>query len=590
MIGMIIPKMKIGLSLALVYALSFTEATPIESLSKRLSSVPPSAEQLVNTTTFVYPQAESSQLFPMNACKGITLEDATIDQLQNYFTEGTLTSEDVVNCYIDRYFQLNPYVNSVLQVNPDCISIAREMDRERAAGIVRSPLHGIPFLVKDNFATKDKMDTSCGSWMLLGSIVPRDAHVVSKLRDAGAILFGHSTLSEWADMRSSTYSEGYSARGGQARSPFNLTVDPGGSSSGSAGAVAANMIMFALGTETDGSIIDPSSRNGIVGFKPTVGLTSRAGIIPESEHQDTAGPLARTVRDAVYAFQYMWGEDDRDIYTMNQTGNIPENRDYVSFLSNKDALKGARFGLPWQKLWTHAQPNQVARLMEVIDLITNAGATVYNNTNFGNLDVISDDGWNWDLGSTNESEFTIVKVDFYNNIKSYLSELENTKISSLEDIVAYNYNFSGTEGGYPNDNPAFSSGQDSFLSSLVWGGVKNATYWQAVDFVGRTSREEGIDYALNYTDQITGDNFKLDGLLVPSSLSITYQQAAKAGYPMITLPVGLQSNGRPFGLGIMQSAWQEPQLIKYGLAIEDLLQYTSKPQFYEYLAKNVPVY
>ncbi|QLG72936.1 hypothetical protein HG535_0E00200 [Zygotorulaspora mrakii] len=582
--------MKVQYSVALLYALSLANAHPIEKLWKRFTSTEPSMDQLVNTTSFVYPQVASKEVFPMDTCNGITLEDATIDQLQDYFNRGILSSEDVVGCYLDRYFQVNPYVNGILQVNPDCLSIAREMDRERAAGIVRGPLHGIPFLVKDNFATKDKMDTTCGSWMLLGSIVPRDAHVVSKLRDAGAVLFGHSTLSEWADMRSSSYSEGYSARGGQARNPFNLTLNPGGSSSGSAGAIAANMAMFSLGTETDGSVIDPATRNGIVGFKPTVGLTSRAGIIPESEHQDTAGSLARTVRDAVYAFQYMWGEDERDVYTRNQTGNVPENGDYISFLSNKDALKGARFGLPWQKLWTHARPDQVERLLGVIQLIEEAGATVYNNTDFGNLDVISDDGWDWEMGATNESEFTVIKVDFYNNIKSYLSELENTNIRSLEDIIAYNYEFSGTEGGEPGVHPAFSSGQDSFLDSLAWGGVQNETYWQAVEFVQRSSRDEGIDYALNYTDTATGENFKLDGLLVPSGLSITYQQAAKAGYPMITLPVGQQSNGRPYGLGIMQSQWQEPKLIKYGSAIEDLLQYKIKPQFYDYLAKNVPVY
>lgn len=571
-------------------SLTSVEATPVKKIWKRFLASIPSETQTVNTTTFVYPQTQSGELFPMDMCKGITLEDATIDQLQGYFDKGLLTSEDVVRCYLDRYFQLNSYVNGILQVNPDAISIAQERDRERAAGVVRSPLHGIPFLVKDNYATKDKMDTTCGSWMLLGSVVPRDAHVVSKLRDAGAVLFGHSTLSEWADMRSSDYSEGYSARGGQARCPFNLTTNPGGSSSGSASSVAANMIMFSLGTETDGSIIDPAMRNGVVGFKPTVGLTSRSGVIPESEHQDSTGPMARTVRDAIYAFQYMWGVDEKDVYTLNQTGKVPDDGDYLKYLTDKSALKGARFGLPWKKLWSYAKTDEIPRLLEVIKVIEDAGATIYNNTDFGNLDVISDNGWDWDFGPANESEFTVVKVDFYNNIKSYLNELENTNIRSLEDIVAYNYNFTGSEGGYNNTHPAFSSGQDSFLDSLAWGGIKNATYWEAVEFVQRTSRDEGIDHALNYTDPDTGENFKLDGLLVPSGLSITYQQAAKAGYPMITLPIGVKkANGRPFGLGIMQSAWQEPQLIKYGSAIEDLLSYKCKPQYYEYVAKNIPV-
>ena len=526
----------------------------------------------------------------MSACLGITLEDATIDQLQDYLSKGSLTSQDLVRCYMERYIQVNPYVNGIMQVNPDAFQNAKDMDEERAQGIVRGPLHGIPFVVKDNYATKDKMDTTCGSWALLGSVVPRDAHVVAKLRDAGAVLFGHATLSEWADMRSSSYSEGYSARGGQARCPFNLSVNPGGSSSGSAAAVAANMIPFSLGTETDGSIIDPAMRNGIVGFKPTVGLTSRAGVVPESEHQDSTGPMARSVRDAVYAFQYMWGVDERDVYTLNQTGHVPEDGDYLKYLSNKDALKGAKFGLPWQKLWSLAKKDEIPRLLEVVKMIEDAGATVYNNTDFGNLDVISSQGWDWAMGAANESEFTVVKVDFYNNIKSYLSELENTDIRTLEDIMEYNNKYYGSEGGIEGTHPAFKSGQDSFMESLAWGGVQNETYWQAVEFVQRTSREEGIDHALNYTDPATGENFKLDGLLVPSGLSITYQQAAKAGYPMITLPIGVKAaTGRPFGLGIMQSAWEEPKLIKYGSAVEDLLQYKCKPQYYNYLAKNVPV-
>lgn len=200
----------------------------------------------------------------------------------------------------------------LLQLNPDVLAIASALDAERAGGIVRGPLHGIPFLVKDNIASKDKMETTAGSWALLGSVVPRDAYVISRLRDAGAILMGKATLSEWADMRSNNYSEGYSGRGGQARSPYNLTLNPGGSSSGSAIAVAANTIMFALGTETDGSVINPAERNAIVGIKPTVGLTSRAGVIPESEHQDTVGTFARTVRDATYALDAIYGVDPRE--------------------------------------------------------------------------------------------------------------------------------------------------------------------------------------------------------------------------------------------------------------------------------------
>lgn len=537
---------------------------------------------------YTFPQIQSAELFPMPLCKGITLEEATIDQLQDYMAKGQISSVDLAMCYMQRYVQINGFVNGVLQLNPDVLSIAEQMDKERQMGVVRGPLHGIPFLVKDNYATKDQLQTCCGSYALLGNVVPRDAHVVHKLREAGAVLFGHSTLSEWADMRSNLYSEGYSALGGQARSPYNLTLNCGGSLTGSGVSVASNLITFALGTETDGSIISPSDMNGIVGFKPTVGLTSRAGVIPESEHQDSTGPMARSVRDATYALQVMYGVDERDSYTLAQVGHTPEDGDYVKYLSDKSALKGAKFGLPWAKLWSLANEEQVATLLELVSEIEAAGATVYNNTNFQNLEVISSDGWNWDMGSANESEYTIVKVDFYNNIATYLSELNQTSMRSLQDLVDYNYANKGTEGGYPDVVPAFKSGQDGFLASLEWGGVKNETYYQAIEFVHRTSRQEGIDYALNYTDS-AGQNFQLDGLLVPSGHSITYQQAAKAAYPMLTIPVSTDKNGLPFGLGIMQTAWAEPQLIKYGSAIEDLIGGRPKPKFYEYLAKNIPV-
>lgn len=282
-----------------------------------------------------------------------------------------------------------------MELNPDFLAIAAALDAERAAGKVRGKLHGIPFLVKDNIASKDRMETTAGSWALLGSVVPRDAHVVKRLRKEGALLLGKATLSEWADMRSNVYSEGYSARGGQARSPYNLTLNGGGSSTGSAAAVAANLCMFALGTETDGSIISPSERNALVGIKPTVGLTSRAGVIPESSHQDTVGPLARTVRDAVYALDGIYGIDARDNYTQAQEGKVPAGG-YAQFLTNKAALKGAVFGLPWESFWVYASQEMQEKLLALVALIEGAGATVVNGTELPNYKtIVSPNGWNW---------------------------------------------------------------------------------------------------------------------------------------------------------------------------------------------------
>ncbi|KAK8098743.1 uncharacterized protein PG998_011984 [Apiospora kogelbergensis] len=501
---------------------------------------------------------------------------------------GTLTSVQLVTCYMMRTYQTQDYANTLLQPNPDALAIAAARDAERQAGRVRGPLHGVPFTVKDNIGTRDRLETTAGSWALLGSRVPRDAHAVGRLRDAGAVLLGKATLSEWADMRSANYSEGYSARGGQARSAYNLTLNPGGSSSGSAVGVAINAVAFSVGTETDGSVINPAERNAIVGFKPTVGLTSRAGVIPESEHQDSVGTFGRTVRDAVYALDAIYGEDTRDNYTLAQRGKTPQGG-YAQFLATKDCLKDATFGLPWKSFWVHADEEQLNVLKSILSLIESAGATIINGTEIADYErLVSPDGWDWDYGGTrgypNESEYTVVKVDFYNNIRAYLAELDNTAIKSLEDIVQYNYDNDGSEGGHPwpLGHPAFYSGQDGLLGSLATRGARDATYEQALRFTQST----------------------LSGLLVPPDVGQTYQVAAQAGYPVLTIPAGVHaSTGMPFGLALMQTAWAEAELVRWASAIEDL-QLTSSsenndittssykrtlPRWHGYLRRNIPV-
>lgn len=468
------------------------------------------------------------------------------------------------------------------------------MDLERSQGKVRGPLHGIPFTVKDNFATLDNMEATAGSWALLGAIPPRDAHAVKKLRDAGAVLFGKNTCSEWADMRSNDYSEGYSARGGQTRSSYNFTVNPGGSSGGSAISVSNNVIAFSLGTETDGSVINPAMRNAVVGFKPTVGLTSRAGVIPESEHQDSVGTFGRTARDAIYALDAIYGVDKNDNYTSAQKCHTPKDG-YVPHLADKSALKGAKFGLPWMSFWQYAPEAQVATLLEIIKLIEDAGAEVVNGTEITDYEtIVSPDGWNWDYGSTrgypNESEYTVVKVDFYNNINKYLSELENTNIRTIDDIIQFNYDNDGSEGGHPDVHPAFASGQDGFLASQETKGEYDETYWQALGFV-QSSTRNGINDALRLD---SGPSKKLDGLLVPPDVGQSGQIAAQAGYPMMTVPAGEdEESGMPFGLALIQTAWGEKELVKYGSAIEDLLKGTEygrkRATWRGYLERNLPV-
>ncbi|EME47399.1 hypothetical protein DOTSEDRAFT_69361 [Dothistroma septosporum NZE10] len=540
--------------------------------------------------------ANTTELFPMPHCHGVVIEEASIDELQAFLSTGNLTCQQLALCYLQRFWQTDDYINAVLEVNPDFLEIALQLDAERRAGHVRGPLHGVPFMVKDNIATKDRMETTAGSWALLGSIVPRDAHVVAKLREAGALLMGKATLSEWADMRSNNYSEGYSARGGQCRSAYNLTLNPGGSSSGSAVGVAANVFPFALGTETDGSVINPAERNAIVGFKPTVGLTSRAGVVPESVHQDSVGCFGKSVRDAVYVLDAIYGPDERDNYTLAQLGQTPAEG-YKQFLADKSGLRNATFGVPWASFWVYASDEQLEVLLSMIELIKSAGATIVNNTELLDYEkIVSPNGWNWDYGTTrgypNESEYTVVKVDFYNNIKSYLAELNNTHIRSLEEIVDYNDANDGSEGGHPwpLGVPAFYSGQDGFLASLETKGVMNETYWQALDFVHSTTRERGIDHALS----LGPDGKKLDALLVPPDVGQSYQIAAQAGYPMVTIPAGTSSTtGMPYGLALMQTAWREDALVRWASAIEDLMAGTpykrTLPKWYGYQERNIPV-
>jgi amidase len=512
-----LPTMKLSSSLLAVSPLLHVVAATYRDYP------PLAASQILNDPfPYYFPDEDANDLFAMPLCKGLRLEEASIDMMQEWMSSGQLTAVDLLTCYTARYDQINWYANSVLQFNPDAMAIAKLVDHERAAGRVRGPLHGIPFLVKDNYATKDKMETTAGFWGLVGNIVPRDAHVVTGLRNAGAVLMGHATLTEWAGMRTTNYSEGYSARGDQTRSPYNLTVNPGGSSSGPAVAVAANQVPIAIGTETDGSIINPAELNAVVGIKPTVGLTSRAGVVPGSHTQDSTGPFGKTVRDAVYALDAMYGPDPRDNRSLEQIGKTPKGG-YAQFLTDKSALKGAVFGLPWLSLWNvnTKSPDQNGKLAELLALIESAGATIINGTELPSWETtIPQDGWNWDYGTTrgfpNESEFTVVKADFYNDIRAYLAELGNTNLRTLEDIIEYNIANFGSEGGLPGIHPAFGSGQDNFLMYNETQGVYDEVYYQAKEFVRRTSQEEGIDGALAaIPPKHPSGKKKLDALLAP---------------------------------------------------------------------------
>ncbi|KAI9814317.1 MAG: hypothetical protein M1826_002283 [Phylliscum demangeonii] len=560
-------------------------------------------------------QEKIPALFRLPALHAFDLYETTIEQLQGLFASGQLTAVDYVHFCLERirtvgfsfsaffvvcpekqgkrlrtphtphHKAIDPYLESVIEVNPDASQIAHALDEERRQGMVRSSLHGIPVLVKDNMATKDKMQTTAGSWALLGSTVPRDAHIVARLRQAGAIILGHANMSEWASLRSKEDSVGYSPRRGQVRNPYDLSRSPAGSSSGSAVAVSANMVPLSLGTETDTSIIGPAATNGIVGIKPTVGLTSRSGVIPISEHMDSVGCFGRTVADATHALDAIVGRDDRDPFTRLPPRRQDDHR-YASFLSSKAVLKGAKFGLPWTRCWDWVPEDQKKVASGVLDAIVAAGAEIVRTEFPCAEDRIPEHG------APAESEFTVVKVDAYHNMNAYLSELSDTTIHRIEDIVAYNDANRGTEGAYPGDHPAFPTGQDNLREIVATGGAKDETYHHALRYMQTTCRDGGIDAALRHVRD-DGQCIELDALLLCDRKGAGQQIAAQAGYPIICIPIGLDACGLPVSLSVQQSAWREAALVRWASAIEDVVRELRggrpTPEYHRYSSKNIPV-
>ncbi|KAL1921611.1 uncharacterized protein VTP21DRAFT_11327 [Calcarisporiella thermophila] len=498
--------------------------------------------------------------FRMSDCYGFQLEEATLDEMQHALASRKLTSVQLTKCYIRRIKQLNPHLHSVIELNPDWEEIAAKLDHERRHGHVRGPLHGIPILVKDNIATKDKMNTGAGSLALVGSKPPRDAYIVTLLRKAGAIILGKSNMSEWADIRASSYSEGWSGRGGQTRNAYNTTQDPGGSSSGSAVSVAANMIAVAIGTETDGSVVAPAQRNGVVGIKPTLGLTSRAGVIPLAAAQDTVGCIGRTMRDAVHVLNVIRGVDPRDPVTREQIHRAKP--DYTKYL-RKDAFRGKRLGIPWGDIWqSPTTKNQIPQLKKAIRLMQDLGATVVNNTNLPHPEKINlGKGWTW-----MPNEFLVCKTGFKEGLNKYLKELKNSRVHSLSDIIKYNEEHADTEMPY--------FGQDVLIEADKTTGTHTKEYKEALRTNRKYTREEGIDYVLK--------KHRLDALIVPAdNLSPSTQVPALAGYPMVTVPAGIDPWGVPFGIAFWGTAYSEPTLISLGYALEQRLQGRRKPRFLE---------
>jgi len=497
------------------------------------------------------------------------LEEATIADLQAGMSSGRMTSRSITQQYMARIEELDrkgPTLRHVLEVNPDALSIADSLDRERKSGRVRGALHGIPILLKDNIDTADSMTTTAGSLALEGSVPLQDAFIAAKLRSAGAVLLGKANLSEWANIRSTHSSSGWSGRGGLAKNPFVLDRNPCGSSSGSGGAVSANLCAGAIGTETDGSIVCPSSACGIVGIKPTLGLVSRSGIIPIAHSQDTAGPMARTVRDAAIILNALSGIDTRDSITMvnRSRGQI----DYTRFL-DPNGLRGARIGVARAKFFGYSDVTDKL-VNDAIEAMKANGAVIVDPANIETA------------GKFDDSELDVLLYELKADLNAYLAGLgPKAPVRTLQSIIEFN------ESHRAQEMPWF--GQELFIQAQAKGPLTDKKYRDALAKDHRMSRTDGIDatmkeYKLDaivaptggpawVTDLVNGDHF--------SGASST--PAAVAGYPNINVPAGYSHN-LPVGISFFGRAYSEPTLIKIAYAYEQATKHRRAPQFIPTLA------
>jgi amidase len=496
--------------------------------------------------------------------------EATMADLGARMAKGELTSVALTSSYLDRIASVDRGprgLKSVLQTNPQAEAIAASLDAERRAGQTRGPLHGLPILIKDNIETADRMATTAGSLALAKHRARKDAFIVERLRLAGAVILGKANLSEWANFRSTKSSSGWSGVGGQCRNPYALDRNPCGSSSGSGTATSANLCAAAVGTETDGSIVCPSSGNGLVGIKPTLGLVSRSGIIPIAHSQDTAGPMARTVADAATLLTALTGVDPSDKATVPSSGRGPQ--DYRTFL-DPGGLKGVRIGVGRKFFGKDAR---VDKIMEnAIRALKDAGALLVEDCDLSPGQEYGD------------SEFEVLLYEFKADINAFLATVDpSLGVRTLSDVIRFN------EDNKDKSMPYF--GQEIFLQAVKKGGLESKEYRDALAKNLKASREEGIDRALakDRLDAIlapTGGPAWLIDLVNGDSYNgiSSSQPPAVAGYPAITVPAGFIS-GLPVGMSLLGPAWSEGPLIKYAYAFEQATRHRVPPT----LALTVPL-
>ncbi|MEP6644122.1 MAG: amidase [Acidobacteriaceae bacterium] len=488
------------------------------------------------------------------------LDEVTIGDLQKALASGKYSARSLTEKYLARIAEVDkrgPTLNTIIELNPDALAIADALDKESANQRSRGPLHGIPVLIKDNIDTADRMQTTAGSLALLGSRPVRDSFVAQRLREAGGVILGKTNLSEWANIRSSHSSSGWSGRGGQTKNPYSLDRNPCGSSSGSGAAVSANLCAVAVGTETDGSIVCPASANGVVGLKPTLGLISRSGIIPIAHSQDTAGPLARTVRDAAILLSALAGVDASDSAT---AGSADKAVDYTRFL-DPNGLQGARIGVARKYFGFN---DAVDKLMEsLLEAMKRHGAVLIDPADLPSH------------GKFDDTELTVLLYESKTDLNAYLAKRPGAP-KSLKEIIEFN------EQHREKEMPYFD--QDLFIKSEAKGPLTSKEYLDALEANRRLSRQEGIDSVM--------DKFKLDALVAPTagpawltdyangdhSAGGSSNAAAVAGYPDIAVPAGFVFD-LPVGISFFGRAWSEPVLLKIAYGFEQTVQARKAPKF-----------
>ncbi|MCW3113788.1 MAG: amidase [Segetibacter sp.] len=506
-------------------------------------------------------KAGESAWLPSNlAAKDNDLTEATIDELQAKMQSGVLSSKAITKWYLKRIEQVDkkgPRLNSVIEVNPDAVTIAETMDAERKSGKVRGPMHGIPVLIKDNIDTGDKMMTTAGSLALVGNRATKDAFIVKQLREAGAVILGKTNLSEFANFRSSRSTSAWSSRGGQTKNPYILNRNPSGSSAGSGVAPAASLCAVAIGTETNGSIVSPASSNGVVGFKPTVGLWSRSGIIPISATQDTAGPMTRTVKDAAILLSALAGVDEADNVTRQSVGKV--QKDYTKFLDS-DALKGKRIGVESSLLKGTAKP--VALFNKAISVLKEKGATIVE------VELLK---LTRPLG---EASYEVLQFEFKDGLNKYLATA-NARVKSLKQIIEYN------DKNEPVAMPFFK--QETLISSEAKAGLDSKEYTDAL--AKSTSSRKIIDdlfqqYKLDAVCGITsGPAGCIDIINGDYGTGFSFSSpAAMAGYPHITVPMGYVHE-LPVGISIFGTAYSEDKILGIAYAYEQATKARQSPKF-----------